>query len=128
VEMLAEDLMPLAPMMAAEILNEGLTAKAKPEELEMPTLPLLLAPLSDNLIDFSDPTPVLPPPPPVQPKPMISPRWIVPAAAPPTAIFTNGLLDPSAKTATPLQPEGGALAPALHPHLFSQTHNVIATR
>ncbi|KAK6310011.1 hypothetical protein J4Q44_G00198920 [Coregonus suidteri] len=127
VEMLAEDLMPLAPMMAAEILNEGLTAKAKPEELEMPTLPPLLAPLSDNLIDFSDPTPVLPPPPPVQPKPMISPRWIVPAAAPPTAIFTNGLLDPSAKTATPLQPEGGALAPALHPHLFSQTHNVIAT-
>ncbi|XP_041700066.1 band 4.1-like protein 5 isoform X2 [Coregonus clupeaformis] len=128
VEMLAEDLMPLAPMMAAEIFNEGLTAKAKPEELEMPTLPPLLAPLSDNLIDFSDPTPVLPPPPPVQPKPMISPRWIVPAAAPPTAIFTNGLLDPSAKTATPLQPEGGALAPALHPHLFSQTHNVIATR
>uniref|UniRef100_A0A4W5N9P6 Erythrocyte membrane protein band 4.1 like 5 n=1 Tax=Hucho hucho TaxID=62062 RepID=A0A4W5N9P6_9TELE len=126
VEMLAADLMPSAPMMAAEILNEGLPSKAKPEELEMPTLPPLPVPLSDNLIDFSDPTPVLPPAP-VQSKPMISPRWIVPAA-PPTAIFTNGLLDPSAKTAAPLQPEGGALAPTLHPHLFSQTHNVIATR
>ncbi|XP_014028892.1 band 4.1-like protein 5 isoform X1 [Salmo salar] len=125
VEMLAADLMPSATMMAAEILNEGLPSKAKPEELEMPTLPLLPVALSDNLIDFSDPTPVLPPAP-VQSKSMISPRWIVPAA-PPTAIFTNGLLDPSAKTAAPLQPEGGALAPTLHPHLFSQTHNVIAT-
>nr|XP_046219086.1 band 4.1-like protein 5 isoform X3 [Oncorhynchus gorbuscha] len=66
------------------------------------------------------------PPAPVQSKSMISPRWIVPAA-PPTAIFTNGLLDPSAKTAAPLLPEGGAIAPTLHPHLFSQTHNVIAT-
>ncbi|XP_023861375.1 band 4.1-like protein 5 isoform X2 [Salvelinus sp. IW2-2015] len=125
VEMMAADLMPSATMMAAEILNEGLPSKAKPEELEMPTLLPLPVPLSDNLIDFSDPTPVLPPAP-VQSKSMISPRWIVPAALP-TAIFTNGLLDPSAKTAAPLQPEGGALAPTLHPHLFSQTHNVIAT-
>ncbi|XP_071001221.1 band 4.1-like protein 5 isoform X2 [Oncorhynchus clarkii lewisi] len=125
VEMVAADLMPSATMMAAEILNEGLPSKAKPEELEMPTLPPLPVPLSDNLIDFSDPTPVLPPAP-VQSKSMISPRWIVPAA-PPTAIFTNGLLEPSAKTAAPLQPEGGAIAPTLHPHLFSQTHNVIAT-
>ncbi|XP_038862807.1 band 4.1-like protein 5 isoform X2 [Salvelinus namaycush] len=125
VEMMAADLMPSATMMAAEILNEGLPSKAKPEELEMPTLPPLPVPLSDNLIDFSDPTPVLPPAP-VQSKSMISPRWIVPAALP-TAIFTNGLLDPSAKTAAPLQPEGGTLAPTLHPHLFSQTHNVIAT-
>ncbi|KAM9448516.1 band 4.1-like protein 5 isoform 2-T6 [Salvelinus alpinus] len=125
VELLAADLMPSATMMAAEILNEGLPSKAKPEELEMPSLPPLPVPLSDNLIDFSDPTPVLPPAP-VQSKSMISPRWIVPAALP-TAIFTNGLLDPSAKTAAPLQPEGVALAPTLHPHLFSQTHNVIAT-
>ncbi|XP_042174625.1 band 4.1-like protein 5 isoform X3 [Oncorhynchus tshawytscha] len=125
VEMVTADLMPSATMMAAEILNEGLPSKAKPEELEMPTLPPLPVPLSVNLIDFSDPTPVLPPAP-VQSKSMISPRWIVPAALP-TAIFTNGLLDPSAKTAAPLQPEGGAIAPTLHPHLFSQTHNVIAT-
>uniref|UniRef100_A0A8C7L4R2 Band 4.1-like protein 5 n=1 Tax=Oncorhynchus kisutch TaxID=8019 RepID=A0A8C7L4R2_ONCKI len=125
VEMVTADLMPSATMMAAEILNEGLPSKAKPEELEMPTLPPLPVPLSDNLIDFSDPTPVLPPAP-VQSKSMISPRWIVPAALP-TAIFTNGLLDPPAKTAAPLQPEGGAIAPTLHPHLFSQTHNVIAT-
>uniref|UniRef100_A0A4W5PB02 Uncharacterized protein n=1 Tax=Hucho hucho TaxID=62062 RepID=A0A4W5PB02_9TELE len=103
--------------------------QAEPEELKMPTPPSLRAPLSSNLIDFSDPTPVLLPPP-VQSKPMISPRWIVPAAAPPIAIFNNGLfdLDPSAKTAAPLQPEGGALTPALHPHLCSQMHNVIDTR
>ncbi|KAM9448521.1 band 4.1-like protein 5 isoform 5-T9 [Salvelinus alpinus] len=79
VELLAADLMPSATMMAAEILNEGLPSKAKPEELEMPSLPPLPVPLSDNLIDFSDPTPVLPPAP-VQSKSMISPRWIVPAA------------------------------------------------
>ncbi|XP_041724473.2 band 4.1-like protein 5 isoform X3 [Coregonus clupeaformis] len=87
VEMLTEDFMSSAPMMPLEILNGGQPTKAKPEELEMPTPPSLPAPLSDNLIDFSDPTPVLPPPPPVQSKPMISPRWNIPAAAhcgPPT--------------------------------------------
>uniref|UniRef100_A0A673XE26 Erythrocyte membrane protein band 4.1 like 5 n=1 Tax=Salmo trutta TaxID=8032 RepID=A0A673XE26_SALTR len=100
------------------------TMQAKPEELKMPTPLSLQAPLSSNLIDFSDPTPVLLPPS-VQSKPMISPRWIIPAA-PLTAIFTNGLfdLDPSAKTAAPLQPEGGAL----HPRLSSQMHNVMDTR
>uniref|UniRef100_A0A8C8LQE3 Band 4.1-like protein 5 n=1 Tax=Oncorhynchus tshawytscha TaxID=74940 RepID=A0A8C8LQE3_ONCTS len=124
VEMLAVDLMQSAPMMPLEILNGGQPTKAEPEELKMPTPP----PLSSNLIDFSDPTPVLPPSS-MQSKPMISPRWIIPAA-PLAAIFTNGLfdLDPSAKTAAPLQPEGGALTPALHPHLSSQMHNVIDTR
>uniref|UniRef100_A0A8C7HGK8 Band 4.1-like protein 5 n=1 Tax=Oncorhynchus kisutch TaxID=8019 RepID=A0A8C7HGK8_ONCKI len=124
VEMLAVDLMQSAPMMPLEILNGGQPTKAEPEELKMPTPP----PLSSNLIDFSDPTPVLPPSS-VQSKPMISPRWIIPAA-PLAAIFTNDLfdLDPSAKTAAPLQPEGGALTSALHPHLSSQMHNVIETR
>uniref|UniRef100_A0A673XDR3 Band 4.1-like protein 5 n=1 Tax=Salmo trutta TaxID=8032 RepID=A0A673XDR3_SALTR len=124
VEMLAVDLMQSAPMMPLEILNGGQPTKAKPEELKMPTPLSLQAPLSSNLIDFSDPTPVLLPPS-VQSKPMISPRWIIPAAAPLTAIFTNGLfdLDPSAKTAAPLQPEGGAL----HPRLSSQMHNVMDT-
>ncbi|XP_071197826.1 band 4.1-like protein 5 isoform X1 [Salvelinus alpinus] len=128
VEMLAVDLMQSAPMMPLEILNGGQPTKAEPEELKMPTPPSLRAPLSSNLMDFSDPTPVLPPPS-VQSKPMISPRWIIPAAAPLTAIFTNGLfdLDHSAKTAAPLQPEGRALTPALHPHLSSQMHNVIDT-
>ncbi|XP_064832886.1 band 4.1-like protein 5 isoform X2 [Oncorhynchus masou masou] len=128
VEMLAVDLMQSAPMMPLEILDGGQTTKAKPEELKMPTPPSLRAPLSSNLIDFSDPTPVSPPPS-VQSKPMMSPRWIIPAAAPLAAIFTDGLfdLDPSAKTAAPLRPEGGALTPALHPHLSSQTHNVIDT-
>ncbi|XP_045560775.1 band 4.1-like protein 5 isoform X3 [Salmo salar] len=128
VQMLAVDLMQSAPMMPLEILNGGQPTKAEPEELKMPTPPSLRAPLSSNLIDFSDPTPVLLPPS-VQSKPMISPRWIIPAAAPLTAIFTNGLfdLDPSAKTAAPLQPEGGALTPALHPRLSSQMHNVMDT-
>uniref|UniRef100_A0A6Q2Y0V0 FERM domain-containing protein n=1 Tax=Esox lucius TaxID=8010 RepID=A0A6Q2Y0V0_ESOLU len=68
------------------------------------------------------------PPVPVQPKPLISPRWIVPSGGPPVTIFTNGLLDPSTKTGTPLQPEEGALASALHPNLSSQTPNVTGTR
>ncbi|XP_036815190.1 band 4.1-like protein 5 isoform X2 [Oncorhynchus mykiss] len=110
VEMLAVDLVQSAPMMPLEILNGGQPTKAEPEELKMPTPPPLRAPLSSNLIDFSDPTPVLAPSS-VQSKPMISPRWIIPAAA----------------TAAPLQPEGGALTPALHPHLSSQMHNVIDT-
>ncbi|XP_071197828.1 band 4.1-like protein 5 isoform X2 [Salvelinus alpinus] len=80
VEMLAVDLMQSAPMMPLEILNGGQPTKAEPEELKMPTPPSLRAPLSSNLMDFSDPTPVLPPPS-VQSKPMISPRWIIPAAA-----------------------------------------------
>ncbi|XP_045560774.1 band 4.1-like protein 5 isoform X2 [Salmo salar] len=110
VQMLAVDLMQSAPMMPLEILNGGQPTKAEPEELKMPTPPSLRAPLSSNLIDFSDPTPVLLPPS-VQSKPMISPRWIIPAAA----------------TAAPLQPEGGALTPALHPRLSSQMHNVMDT-
>ncbi|XP_055727347.1 band 4.1-like protein 5 isoform X2 [Salvelinus fontinalis] len=128
VEMLAVDLMQSAPMMPLETLNGGQPTKAEPEELKMPTPPSLRAPLSSNLMDFSDLTPVLPPPS-VQSKPMISPRWIIPAAAPLTAIFTNGLfdLDHSAKTAAPFQPEGRALTPALHPHLSSQMHNAIDT-
>uniref|UniRef100_A0A4W5P7V4 Uncharacterized protein n=1 Tax=Hucho hucho TaxID=62062 RepID=A0A4W5P7V4_9TELE len=59
VEMLAVDLMQSAPMMPLEILNGGQPTKAEPEELKMPTPPSLRAPLSSNLIDFSDPTPVV---------------------------------------------------------------------
>ncbi|KAL0963931.1 hypothetical protein UPYG_G00315490 [Umbra pygmaea] len=130
VEMLAEDLVPSAPMIPNEIHNDGLPAKAKAEELEMSVLAPSPTLLTENLIDFSDPSPVLPAPPsvPVQPKPMVSPRWIIPAAGPPVTIFTNGLLDlePSTQTSSPLHPDGGTLVPALHPHL-SQTHTVIAS-
>ncbi|XP_078142324.1 band 4.1-like protein 5 [Centroberyx gerrardi] len=121
VEMLAEDLIPSAPMMLSESASEGMAPKVKAEEVDLQTA----APLSDNLIDFTDPTPVLPPV--QQPKPVITPRWIIPTTAPP-GVFTNGLLDldPPAKV-TPLLPAdgGAALTPAL-PHL-AHTHNIIAT-
>ncbi|KAM4608276.1 band 4.1-like protein 5 [Polymixia lowei] len=121
VEMLAEDFIPAVPMTPSDSASEGLAPKVKAEEVDLQTS----TSLSDNLIDFTDPTPVLPPV--QQPKPVITPRWIIPTTAPP-GVFTNGLLDldPPAKV-TPLLPTdgGSALAPA-HPHL-AQTHNIIAT-
>ncbi|XP_029968713.1 band 4.1-like protein 5 [Salarias fasciatus] len=111
-ERLTEDLNPALPMMPLECASEVLAPKVKVEEVELSTR----ASLSDNLIDFSDPTPVLPQV--QQAKPLITPRWIIPTTAPP-GVFTNGLLDldPPAKV-TPLLPADGAaaLTPAL-PHL-----------
>ncbi|XP_046699431.1 band 4.1-like protein 5 isoform X1 [Silurus meridionalis] len=105
-----------SPSVPAEPVIEASSAKDKTEEREAHAAPQI-----DNLIDFTDPTPVMQPP-----KPIITPRWIVPAA-PQTGTFTNGLLElDKAKTAA--QPgEGGA--PASLPHLphFPHTHNVIAT-
>ncbi|KAK5861388.1 hypothetical protein PBY51_022791 [Eleginops maclovinus] len=52
-----------------------------------------------------------------QPKPVITPRWIIPTTAPP-GVFTNGLLDldPPAKVNPPLPAEvGAALTPVLPP-------------
>lgn len=117
-EMLAEDLIiPSLPIIPSEAANEGLVPKAKAEDQEPPSVPLI-----ENLIDFTDLTPVLPP---VQPKPAFTPRWIVPTAAPP-GVFTNGLLDldTPVKVTAPLHPDGGALATL---PLLPQTHNVIAT-
>ncbi|KAK3569366.1 hypothetical protein QTP86_026865 [Hemibagrus guttatus] len=102
----------------AEPLNEASSSKDKAEEREGHTAPHI-----DNLIDFTDPTPVQ-----VQlPKPIITPRWIVPAApvAPQTATFTNGLLELDKAKTSAQHSEGGAAASL--PHL-SHTHNVIATR
>ncbi|KAM6934854.1 band 4.1-like protein 5 [Xenentodon cancila] len=79
----AEDLNPSVPMIPAA--SEGLAPKVKAEDFDLHVTP----PLSENLIDFTDPTPLLPP---AQAKPLITPRWIIPSAAPP-GIFTNGLLD-----------------------------------
>uniref|UniRef100_A0A3B3Q3T4 Erythrocyte membrane protein band 4.1 like 5 n=1 Tax=Paramormyrops kingsleyae TaxID=1676925 RepID=A0A3B3Q3T4_9TELE len=74
-----------------------------------------MAPLCDNLIDFSEPPPV--------PKAVIMPRWIKPphpptlplmTSDPPapfgqTGVFTNGLLDDyDVANAAPLHPDGGA--------------------
>ncbi|KAI5628514.1 band 4.1-like protein 5, partial [Silurus asotus] len=105
-----------SPCVPAAPSNEASSAKDKTEEREAHAAPQI-----DNLIDFTDPTPVMQPP-----KPIITPRWIVPAA-PQTGTITNGLLElDKAKTAA--QPgEGGA--PASLPHLphFPHTHNVIAT-
>ncbi|XP_061091421.1 band 4.1-like protein 5 isoform X5 [Conger conger] len=111
-ELTAEDLFTSLAPVPIEPANEAALAKAKPEDLD-----LLIAPITDNLIDFTDPTPV------VQSKPLITPRWIIPTAA--SAIFTNGLLDHGCSgKASPLHPEGGAHT--AHPQP-SQTHNVIAT-
>ncbi|XP_061091419.1 band 4.1-like protein 5 isoform X3 [Conger conger] len=110
-ELTAEDLFTSLAPVPIEPANEAALAKAKPEDLD-----LLIAPITDNLIDFTDPTPV-------QSKPLITPRWIIPTAA--SAIFTNGLLDHGCSgKASPLHPEGGAHT--AHPQP-SQTHNVIAT-
>ncbi|XP_053295558.1 band 4.1-like protein 5 isoform X1 [Pleuronectes platessa] len=112
VERLAEDLIPSVPKNPSESAGEGSAPKVTADEVDLPSA----APLSDNLIDFTDPTPALPPV--QQPKPVITPRWIIPTTAHP-GVFTNGLLDldPHAKV-TPLLPAdgGAALTPAL-PHL-----------
>ncbi|XP_076120356.1 band 4.1-like protein 5 [Alosa pseudoharengus] len=61
-----------------ESVNTALFMKEKSDEWDMQATPQ-----TENLIDFTDSTPV------VQPKPLISPRWIIPTPAPGT--FTNGL-------------------------------------
>ncbi|KAM7407737.1 hypothetical protein PAMA_003469 [Pampus argenteus] len=122
-ERLAEDLNPLLPKMPSECVSEGLALKVKAEQADLPNC----APLSDNLIDFTDPTPVLPPV--QQPKPLITPRWIIPASAQPPGVFTNGLLDldPPAKVTLLLPADGGAaLTPAL-PHHPAHTRNTVST-
>ncbi|KAG7282275.1 hypothetical protein CRUP_033802 [Coryphaenoides rupestris] len=82
-------------------------------------------PPSDNLIDFTDPTPVLPPV--QQAKPLITPRWIIPTTAPPCA-FTNGLLDLdlSAKVIPPPPAERGRTPSPAAP-LLTQPHNIVTS-
>ncbi|XP_057708032.1 band 4.1-like protein 5 [Corythoichthys intestinalis] len=105
-ERLAEDSNPPLAKLPSDSVVEGTTLMAKAEEVDVSNTTL---PLSDNLIDFTDPTPAMPS---VQPpKAPITPRWIIPTAAPP-GIFTNGLLDlepPAKVAAAPLPPvDGGA--------------------
>uniref|UniRef100_A0A3B3Y5A6 FERM domain-containing protein n=1 Tax=Poecilia mexicana TaxID=48701 RepID=A0A3B3Y5A6_9TELE len=111
-ERLAEDLNPSVPKIPA--VSEGLALKVKAEEFDIQNVGVL----SENLIDFTDPTPLLPP---LQhPKPLITPRWIIPASAQPAGLFTNGLIDmePSSKVAPLLPPaDGGAVLPSAPAHL-----------
>ncbi|XP_041663629.1 band 4.1-like protein 5 isoform X1 [Cheilinus undulatus] len=116
-EVLAEDSTPSVPKLPLDSAGEAMAPKAKAEEVDL----TVSAPVSDNLIDFTDPTPVLPLV--QQPKPLITPRWIIPTNAP-TGVFTNGLLDlePPAKVNPPLPADGGAaLTPALP--LLAHTRN-----
>ncbi|KAM4731610.1 band 4.1-like protein 5 isoform 2-T4 [Anableps anableps] len=120
-ERLAEDSNPSVPKISA--VSEGLAPKVKAEEFDIHNV----AVLSDNLIDFTDPAPLLPP---LQhPKPVITPRWIVPATAPP-GLFTNGLIDiePSSKV-VPLLPsaDGGPVLPAAPAHLAHSRNAVSAS-
>ncbi|XP_053482496.1 band 4.1-like protein 5 isoform X2 [Ictalurus furcatus] len=112
-EMKADEFISSSSSVSAEPVNEASSAKDKAEEWEVHTAPQI-----DNLIDFTDPTPIQLQP----PKPIITPRWIIPAA--PTGTFTNGLLELDKAKMAAQNSEGGA--PASLPHL-SHTHNVIAT-
>ncbi|XP_017324785.1 band 4.1-like protein 5 isoform X3 [Ictalurus punctatus] len=112
-EMKADEFISSSSSVSAEPVNEASSAKDKAEEWEAHTAPQI-----DNLIDFTDPTPIQLQP----PKPIITPRWIIPAA--PTGTFTNGLLELDKAKMAAQNSEGGA--PASLPHL-SLTHNVIAT-
>ncbi|XP_016405737.1 band 4.1-like protein 5 isoform X2 [Sinocyclocheilus rhinocerous] len=112
-EVNADDLISSVPPLSSDPVNEAQSSKVKGQDSEP-----LTAPLTDNLIDFTDPIPVVP-----APKPTITPRWIIPASAPISGTFTNGLLDCTAKMSSH-HPEGAAISPL--PNL-SHTHNVIAT-
>lgn len=101
-----ELLKPPSGSSSAAVSVERLTELTVPLDFTTETLtpkvcPEAEATLCENLIDFSDTAPVLPP---VQPpKPVITPRWIIPATAPP-GIFSNGVLDPETKISS--GPEG----------------------
>ncbi|XP_053090000.1 band 4.1-like protein 5 isoform X1 [Pangasianodon hypophthalmus] len=115
-EVKADEFISSSSSVPAEPVNEASSAKDKAEEREAHTAPQI-----DNLIDFTDPTPVQVQP----PKPIITPRWIIPAA-PQTGTFTNGLLELDKAKMAAQHSEGGA--PASLPHLsHTHTHNVIAT-
>ncbi|XP_031417312.1 band 4.1-like protein 5 isoform X2 [Clupea harengus] len=80
--------------MPLESVNSALFVKEKSDEWDMQE-----ATQTENLIDFTDSTPV------VQPKPVISPRWIIPTPAPGT--FTNGLIGLDCTEKTTVLPEAG---------------------
>lgn len=112
-ERLSEDSNPILLKNPSEPAMESLAVKVKAEEVDVPSM---AAPLTDNLIDFTDPVPVVPA---VQPpKPLITPRWIIPTTAPPCA-FTNGLLDVDPPAKAPPADRGAAIPPVLPAHACS---------
>ncbi|TNN04504.1 hypothetical protein fugu_001533 [Takifugu bimaculatus] len=121
-EKLTEDPNSSAPSMPSESASEILAPKVKTEDVDLQSV----APVSVNLIDFTDLTPVLPPV--HQPKPVITPRWIIPTTAPP-GVFTNGLLDLDhpAKVSPVFPADGRAAHP---PGLTHLTHipNTVSNR
>ncbi|XP_051786273.1 band 4.1-like protein 5 isoform X2 [Erpetoichthys calabaricus] len=84
----------LVSTFSVEPVKESSTLKAQTEELDN-----LISSLTDNLIDFTDSTPL------VQSKPVTVPRWIIPAKK--NEGFSNGLLDNASPTftAAPATPE-----------------------
>ncbi|RXN29017.1 band 5 isoform X2 [Labeo rohita] len=68
----ADDFISSVPTLSSDPVNEAQSSKVKVQDPEP-----LTASLTDNLIDFTDPIPVVP-----APKPTITPRWIIPASAP----------------------------------------------
>nr|XP_055072361.1 band 4.1-like protein 5 isoform X2 [Misgurnus anguillicaudatus] len=110
----ADDFISSVPPLSPDPVNETQSSKIKVQDPE-----LLIAPQAENLIDFTDPIPLVP-----APKPTITPRWIIPASSPIlSGTLTNGLIDCTAKTSSH-HPEESAISPPIH---ISQTHNVIAT-
>lgn len=110
----ADDFISSVPSLSSDPVNETQSSKVKVQDPE-----LLTAPHAENLIDFTDPIPLVP-----APKPTITPRWIIPASPPIlSGTFTNGLLDCTTKTPSH-HPEESVISPPIH---ISQTHNVIAT-
>ncbi|XP_059198444.1 band 4.1-like protein 5 isoform X2 [Centropristis striata] len=102
-EMLAEDVNHCVPKIPSESAIEAMAPKVKAEEVAL----INTAPLSDNLIDFTDPTPVLPSV--QQPKPAITPRWIIPTTAMGEQLSPQPSPQPSPTSLTRVTPSPPAL-------------------
>ncbi|KAF0026184.1 hypothetical protein F2P81_020921 [Scophthalmus maximus] len=111
-ERLAEDVNPSVPKMPSESASEGMAPKVKAEEFDLTKT----VPLSDNLIDFTDPVPALPPV--QQPKPLITPRWIIPSTA------TGELLSPQPSPTSCTHVTPAQSHPIAYPHTHSHTRKL----
>ncbi|MGH0139422.1 UNVERIFIED_CONTAM: hypothetical protein FKN15_002153 [Acipenser sinensis] len=85
---LSEDHLSPATAFSAEPDKDATVGlKSKTEKLDS-----LMSSLTENLIDFTDATPL------AQTKPVMTPRWIVPAST--SGVFTNGLVESDATPPT----------------------------
>ncbi|XP_028819067.1 band 4.1-like protein 5 isoform X2 [Denticeps clupeoides] len=97
VEPKTDDLLSALPVASLEPLTDQVSTEDKSKEMEA-----LVQSVSDNLIDFTGSTKI------VQPKPLITPRWIIPANPPVSC--TNGLLGPDCTAPiAPFHPEAAGL-------------------